>query len=103
MQSLKEESYFVMRKSATGVQRQVWASPVSGEVYCGVCLRSRVSTVLGSKCNSCGSEVTREFAVVSGEAKRPGFAAIRAERKKRGQERAAAAARSGNLLIMKAS
>jgi hypothetical protein len=103
MQSFQEESYFVMRKSSTGVQRRVWISPNNGDLYCGVCLRGRVRATLRSKCTSCGSEVAREFAVVSGGVQRPGSSAIRAERKKREQERSTAAARSGNLLIMKAS
>jgi|GEM_PF-6763032 len=103
MQVSQEKSYFVMRKSSTGVQRQVWTSPSSGDAYCGVCLRGRVRNAVGSKCSDCGSEVTREFAVVSGGVQRPGFSAIRVERKKQEKARAAAAARSGNLLIMKAS
>ena len=97
-----DQKYFLMRKSSSGVQRSAWISPSTGDLYCGICLRGRIEAKLGSACALCASEVIREFMALRGGAVRPASAAIRAERRKREEQRSIVTDRTGNLLIMRA-
>ncbi len=99
---MNAQTYFVMQKSSTGTRRIAWTSPTSGDLYCGVCLRGTVSPKLASSCATCGSKVVGRFSTVAGGVERPGYAAIRAEKKKREAQKAVAADRTGNLLVMRA-
>ena len=97
-----DQRHFVMRKVSTGSQRKAWYSPSTGDLYCGICLRGRVHSAIGSECTVCNSQVVREFSVLPGGYRRPANAAIRAERRTREEQRAAATERAGNLLVMRA-
>jgi hypothetical protein len=99
---MNRQTYFVMRKNLTGVQRRIWISPITGNAFCGVCLRGRVDSQVGSQCAVCESKVVREFTAIPGGASRSPLAAVRAERRARNAQRGVRAARSGNVLIMQA-
>jgi hypothetical protein len=96
------QTYFVMRKNSTGIQRSVWICPITGTTFCGVCLRGKVDSQLGSRCTLCDSEVVREFTAIQGGSNRSAIAAGRAERRKREAQYGDRVARSGNVLIMQA-
>ncbi|HEV2646766.1 MAG TPA: hypothetical protein VGU46_10415 [Acidobacteriaceae bacterium] len=100
---MTETNYFVMRKDSTGTQRNAWTSPTTGEVFCGVCLRGQVEARVGARCGVCEGEVVQQLVATQGGVSRPAFAALRAEKQRRDAERAAAVARAGNLLTMRAS
>jgi hypothetical protein len=97
-----EQKYFLMRKNSTGLERGAWASPSTGDLYCGVCLRGPIEATIGAACALCSSQVIRQFTAVRGGTARSALAAIRAERRKRKEQRLIAAERTGNLLIMRA-
>lgn len=99
---MSEQIHYLMRKPATGIQRSVWVSPVSGQMFCGICLRGRIEARIGATCASCDSQVVADFTALPGGVRRPAYAAIRAEKRKRETERSVAAARLGNVLTMRA-
>ena len=101
---VNNQIYHVMRKASTGMQRNAWVSPTTGNMFCGICLRGRVEMSLDSRCAICDSRVVREFTATQGGANRPAFAAIRAEKRKREREtkHTVSVARSGNILTMRA-
>ncbi len=95
---VKDQTYFVMRKASTGVQRSAWLSPATGELYCGICLSSRIDATVGSHCERCGSEVMREFQLIRGGVARP---AVRADKRAYNAQRTAVN-RTGKVLTMRA-
>src|SRR5258708_1055338 len=97
-----DQRHFLMRKVSTGSERKVWFAAWAGDLYCGIWLRGRVHAAIGSECTVCSSQVVREFSVLPGGYRRPANAAIRAERRTREEQRAAATERTGNLPAMRA-
>ena len=68
---MSHRSYYLSRSPHRATIRAGWISPSTGDLYCGICLRSVLAPHVGAECPSCGSVVERVFEVAQGGVIRP--------------------------------
>jgi hypothetical protein len=68
-QTLKTLTHIYVRDAQKGFVRPCWAAGT--ELYCGMCMRGKVESVVGAVCPICSSTVERVLHVAPGGATKP--------------------------------